>query len=99
MSKRSRGRREFLKSSITTAAGMAWASSATRAGAGPARVSALQQAGASPEPSRAPRLKFAVVGVNHSHVFGQTDSVKRGGGQLVSFYAKEPDLAEAFAKR
>src|ERR1051325_5044176 len=88
MSKPSRGRREFLKSSITTAAAVSLA-----------RTAASQEAGGSPEPSRPPRLQFAVIGVNHSHIFGQTDTVKRGGGQLVSFYAKEPDLAEAFAKR
>ena len=27
------------------------------------------------------------------------EAVKRGGGELVSFYAKEPDLVAAFAKR
>src|SRR5437762_5186176 len=46
-----------------------------------------------------PRLRFAVIGVNHSHISGQVQTVMRGGGQLVSFYAKEPDLAAAFAKR
>src|SRR4051812_8262339 len=99
MSKPSRGRREFLKSSITTAAGVAWATSAARASASKRRSALAQEAGGSPEPSRPARLQFAVIGVNHNHIFGQTDSVKRGGGQLVSFYAKEPDLAEAFAKR
>jgi predicted dehydrogenase len=48
---------------------------------------------------RAPRIKFAVIGINHSHINGQVQTVTRGGGQLVSFYAKEPDLAAAFAKR
>jgi predicted dehydrogenase len=49
---------------------------------------------------RAPsRIQFAAIGLNHSHVYGQVDAVSRGGGQLVSFHASEPDLAAAFAKR
>jgi predicted dehydrogenase len=46
-----------------------------------------------------PRIRFAVIGVNHSHINGQVQTVIRGGGQLVAFFAKEPDLAAAFAKR
>jgi predicted dehydrogenase len=46
-----------------------------------------------------PRIKFSVIGLNHSHINGQTDAVLRGGGELVSAYAKEPDLAAAFVKR
>jgi predicted dehydrogenase len=46
-----------------------------------------------------PRIKFAVIGVNHAHINSQVDAVSRGGGELVSVYAKEPDLASAFLKR
>jgi predicted dehydrogenase len=46
-----------------------------------------------------PKIKFSVIAVNHSHIYGMVDAVTRGGGQLVSFYAKEPDLATAFARR
>src|SRR5437868_4336265 len=48
---------------------------------------------------RGPRIRFAVIGVNHPHVHRQIEAVVRGGGELVSFFAKEPDLAEAFGKR
>ena len=37
--------------------------------------------------------------MNHGHIYGQTEAVIRGGGELVSFFAKEPDLAEAYGKR
>jgi predicted dehydrogenase len=47
----------------------------------------------------APRIRFAVIGMNHGHINGQTDAVLRGGGELVSAYAKEPELAQAFLKR
>lgn len=78
-------RRRFLKETATTATGMAILSSLP------------QQAFASPKPE--PRIKFSVININHGHIYGMVDAVTRGGGQLVSFYAKEPDLVAAFAKR
>jgi hypothetical protein len=32
------------------------------------------------------------VGVNHGHIYGMVDAVVRGGGELVSFHAREPEL-------
>ena len=46
-----------------------------------------------------PRIKFSVIGMNHGHIYSQVEAVKKGGGQLVSFFAKEPDLIAAFTKR
>ncbi|MGE0129449.1 MAG: Gfo/Idh/MocA family protein [Blastocatellales bacterium] len=46
-----------------------------------------------------PRIKFSVIGLNHGHINGQTRAVIGGGGELVSFYAKEPDLVAAFSKQ
>ena len=46
-----------------------------------------------------PKIKVGVIGLNHYHIYSQVDAVLRGGGELVSVYAKEPDLAAAFAKR
>jgi predicted dehydrogenase len=50
-------------------------------------------------PAGAPKLKFAVIGINHSHINSQVGAVLRGGGELVSVFAKEPDLLDAFVKR
>ncbi|MEJ7586778.1 MAG: Gfo/Idh/MocA family oxidoreductase [Ferruginibacter sp.] len=44
------------------------------------------------------RIRFAVIGINHGHINSQVDTVIRGGGSFVSFYAKEADLAANFAK-
>jgi predicted dehydrogenase len=82
-----RGRREFLRTTLSTAA---------LAAARP--ISAGVQAPA-PAPTGPPRLKFSAIGLNHGHIYGQCQSVIRGGGQLVSFYAKEPDLVAGFQKR
>ena len=49
-------------------------------------------------PILANRIKFAVISINHPHIYGMTDAIKRGGGELVALYAKEPDLAAAFIK-
>jgi predicted dehydrogenase len=87
MDEESRGRREFL---IRTAAGLALT-------AGTARRS-FADGQASPAPAKV-RIKFAAIGLNHNHIYGQTESVIRGGGELVAVYAKEPELVEAYRKR
>jgi predicted dehydrogenase len=84
-------RRSFLKSSIVTGAAGAWSwTLPTRAARRQAPPSA---------PQRPPRVKFGAIGLNHDHINGQVAATIAGGGELVSFYAKEPELAEAFAKR
>jgi len=80
-------RREFLMSSLGTAAAMTFTP--------PARAAAQD----TPRPAGAPRIRFGVIGLNHDHINGQTQAVTRGGGELVSFFAKEPDLAAAYMKR
>jgi predicted dehydrogenase len=56
--------------------------------------------GASDMAQRAtPRIRFAVIGINHSHIYSQAGAVLRGGGELVWLYAKEPDLVKAFRTR
>lgn len=86
------GRRDFLKSSMT-AAGLAWGARAASAGA----TEESQEPAA--QPAKAPRIKFAAIGLNHGHINGQCNSVIRGGGELVAFFAKEDDLAAGFSKR
>jgi len=87
-------RRTFLKSSLSTAA-IAAAPLVLTARKGEAHEA---QAPA-PQPGGEPRIRFAAIGGNHSHVFGQCDALIRAGGQLAAFYAKEPEIAAAFAKR
>ena len=45
------------------------------------------------------RLRFAAVGLNHGHINGLVEVVQSGGGELIAFFAKEPDLAAPFGKR
>jgi predicted dehydrogenase len=83
-------RRAFLQKSLTGVAVSALAA------ARPRRATAQQPADA---PARPARIRFAAIGLNHGHINGQTEAVIRGGGELVSFYAPEDDLAAAYAKR
>lgn len=46
-----------------------------------------------------PRLRFSVIGLNHGHIYGQTEATINGGGELVSFFAPEDDLATEFSRR
>lgn len=46
-----------------------------------------------------PRIKFAVIGINHVHIYSLVDRVIKGGGVFVSFYAIEADLIADFIKR
>jgi predicted dehydrogenase len=45
-----------------------------------------------------PRIRFSVININHSHIYGMANAIIRGGGQLVSVYAKEPDLLANFTR-
>lgn len=91
-------RRKFIRDTVAGAAGLAVFSalphpviSAAAPAAAPAILSSSR--------IEAPRIRFSVIGINHGHIYGQIEAVVRGGGQLVACYAKEPDLAAAFAKR
>mgnify|MGYP003642172166 FL=1 len=44
-------------------------------------------------------IKFAAIGINHSHIYGQVECLKRAGAQFVAFHAVEDDLAAAFAEK
>jgi predicted dehydrogenase len=92
MSKDRAGRRAFLRSTIGTTAGVALASVRSARAEGQAAAPASTAAAK-------PRIRFAAIGLNHGHINSQVEAVQRGGGELVSFFAKEDDLAAAFSKR
>lgn len=59
------------------------------------------QAQAFSEPTRnpiVPRLKFAVIGMNHGHIYSMSQAIIRGGGELKSYFAKETELNTSFGK-
>ncbi len=76
-------RRAFIKN-VTAAGGLVLLSSLTKS--------------ASARKLMAPRIRFSVININHSHIYGMVNAVIKGGGELVAVYAKEPELLKAFTK-
>jgi predicted dehydrogenase len=92
-------RRNFLKETVATAAGLVMLPALAAETIGAPAIIRSRSLGSDGVPSGAARIRFSVIGMNHSHIYGQVGAVERGGGELVSFYAKEPELAAEFAKR
>lgn len=44
-------------------------------------------------------IRFAAIGLNHNHIYGQASMLLAAGAELVSYYAPEPDLATAFGAK
>ncbi|MEP7323662.1 MAG: Gfo/Idh/MocA family oxidoreductase, partial [Saprospiraceae bacterium] len=88
-------RRKFLKTSLTTALGASIISSSNI-------LHATNPAPALPvyvHRKLVSDVRFSVIGINHGHIYGMSEAIMRNGATMVSFYAKEPDLAAAFIKR
>ena len=66
-----------------------------------------QMSGADTVPTQAPavvrnvpaRIRFGVIGLNHGHINSMTSAVMRGGGELVSVHAREPELVDQFTRQ
>ena len=44
-------------------------------------------------------IKFAAIGINHAHIYGQVDCLLDAGAQFTAFHAIEDDLAAAFGAK
>jgi predicted dehydrogenase len=42
-------------------------------------------------------VRFATIGINHNHIYGQTNCLLNAGAELVGFHAIEDDLARDYA--
>ena len=94
-------RRKFLKYTTTTATGLSMLSAFPKNAFGPAEHSTDETGNkvTYKQYPDDPRIKFSVIGINHGHIYSQVDAVIRGGGQLISLYAKEPELIAEFIKK
>lgn len=45
------------------------------------------------------KIKFAVCGASHDHIYGMIGAIQRGGGTLVAWTAEEADKIALFKKR
>ena len=85
-------RRNFIKSTLGVSAGILTAQHISGNEFSPFTLPLVKR-------KQASRIRFSVIGLNHGHIYGQTNCVIQGGGELVAFHAKEDDLAAEFAKR
>ena len=49
-------------------------------------------------PQSRPTLRFATIGLNHNHIYGQTRALLDAGATLVSLFAPEDDLAADYQR-
>jgi predicted dehydrogenase len=89
-------RRGMLGGGLLGAAGLLAAlpaaAGAQMSGAASYEVASDNMAGVRPRHS----IRFAVIGIDHNHIFGMTSAVLRGGGQLVALHATDPKQIAAF---
>ncbi|HET9825762.1 MAG TPA: gfo/Idh/MocA family oxidoreductase, partial [Chitinophagaceae bacterium] len=93
-------RRNFLRYAATTATGMSlFPSLGEKILASTADTPKRENENLSEPIFDDPRIRFSVIGINHDHIYSQVDAVIRGGGHLISVFAKEPELIANFTKR
>lgn len=93
-------RRNFIRNTAATATGLAFLSSLPEKAMARLSRETTQPSTLFPDHYTGdPRIRFSVIAINHSHINSMIEAVTRGGGQFVSFYAKEPDLVADFAKK
>jgi predicted dehydrogenase len=44
-------------------------------------------------------IRFAAIGINHNHIYGQVECLLREGAEFVAFHAPEDDLAKDFGDK
>ncbi len=45
-----------------------------------------------------PRIRFAVIGINHDHIYHQVNLLLQAGAGLTAFYAPDDNLAATFGQ-
>ena len=79
MGKHKANRRKFLQE-VTKASGIMMLSPLA------GEFKFMESAPRAVEPVIAPgKIKFAVININHPHIYGMTSAIKRGGGELVAW--------------
>ena len=91
-------RRNFLKQSIAMASGLGAISLPGDLYSNPIIIDNNSFAKSKRTRNNA-SIRFSTIGLNHGHIYSQTDAMIRAGAELVAFYAKEPELADQYSKR
>lgn len=92
-------RRKFIRQSLATAAGIVSSNELAAYAMNHSRPVENETKYSDGTGSNLAPIKFSVIGLNHGHIYGQSEALIRNGAQMVSFFAKEPELVAAFTKR
>ena len=93
-------RRSFISSLGTSSAAFAaWPMPAFDPARAGRTIRTETAAAGQPKPSARPPVAFAAIGLNHSHIYSQVETMLANGATLSAVYAKEPELVAAFTKR
>src|SRR5512138_1463285 len=95
-------RRNFLRKSIASVAGMTAASMFPSDIFGKDLHSTMhpEEIILKPVPRSGPKdsIRFSVIGLNHDHIYGMVKALIDGGGTLVAVYSKEAELLPRFTR-
>ncbi len=92
-------RRRFIKDSVGTAGIIVTSALSNRSSSAHMSDAKVRGNPGTEREQSPPKVRFSAIGLNHAHIYGQVGAMLRGGGEFVSFYAKEPDLVAEFSKR
>jgi predicted dehydrogenase len=59
----------------------------------------VEEASSTPTSTPQHSIRFAVIGLDHAHIYSMTAAIQRGGGKLVALYAQDPQQIAGFRKR
>lgn len=96
-------RRNFFRHSFASVAGIAAATMFPSGlfGQDQNSMDRIEEIILQPEKRSGPKesIRFSVIGLNHSHIYGMVESLIQGGGQIVAVYSREPELLPDFTRR
>src|ERR1700753_475599 len=90
-------RRDFLKNASLLGSFAMMGAPSFAAGSLPVVEEAL--APQQPEATPQHKIKFAVCGMSHDHIYGMIGAIQHGGGELVMAWGGEEDKLANFRKR
>jgi predicted dehydrogenase len=94
-------RRDFLKHASLVGSFAGFMSLSGTSSFAASRLPIVEETLAPQEPETAPqhKIKFAVCGMSHDHIYGMIGAIQRGGGELVAAWGGEEDKLSSFKKR
>jgi predicted dehydrogenase len=92
-------RRDFLQVAGLAGMGLSTAFGQGAPAPGLSGAGTVDEANTSrPEIAPTHHVRFSAIGLDHAHIYGMTRAIQRGGGELVSFFSKDPAQVAQYRK-